>query len=45
MTDIDIITWIPTYAPRYELLMEQFGYADEDYSFYWRDPLYEAGQE
>jgi len=45
VTDIDIITWIPTYAPRYELLMEQFGYADEDYSFYWRDPLYEAGQE
>lgn len=40
VTDIDIITWIPTYAPRYELLMEQFGYAEEDYSFYWKDPKY-----
>lgn len=44
VTDIDIITWIPTYAPRYELLMEQFGYAEEDYSFYWRDPKYQPTQ-
>ena len=44
VTDIDIITWIPTYAPRYELLMEQFGYAEEDYSFYWKDPKYNAAQ-
>ena len=26
--------------PRYELLREQFGYATEDYSFYWLDPKY-----
>ncbi len=26
--------------PRYELLREQFGYANEEYSFYWLDPLY-----
>lgn len=26
--------------PRYELLREQFGYLTEDYSFYWKDPLY-----
>jgi len=44
VTDIDIITWIPTYAPRYELLMEQFGYAEEDYSFYWKDPKYQPTQ-
>lgn len=26
--------------PRYELLRQQFGYAEEAYSFYWLDPLY-----
>lgn len=28
------------YHPRYELLREQFGYATEDYAFYWLDPKY-----
>ena len=45
MTDLDIITWQPTYAPRYELLMEQFGYLEHDYSFTWKDPKYEVGVE
>ena len=26
--------------PRYELLRQQFGYANEEYAFYWLDPLY-----
>lgn len=26
--------------PRYELLRKQFGYTDDDYSFFWNDPLY-----
>lgn len=26
--------------PRYTLLLEQFGYTDNDFSFYWNDPLY-----
>lgn len=26
--------------PRYELLRQQFGYDNEEYSFYWLDPLY-----
>ena len=29
--------------PRYELLREQFGYGDGDFSFYWNDPLYAEG--
>ena len=28
------------YHERYEQLIEQFGYLEEDYSFYWKDPLY-----
>lgn len=28
------------YHPRYELLMEQFGYLEEDYAFYWKDPKF-----
>ena len=26
--------------PRYDLLREQFGYDNEEYAFYWLDPLY-----
>ena len=26
--------------PRYELLRQQFGYDNEEYAFYWLDPLY-----
>lgn len=29
------------YHPRYELLLEQFGYLENAYSFYWLDPKYE----
>lgn len=28
------------YHPRYEKLVEQFGYTDKDYSFTWNDPKY-----
>ena len=28
------------YHPRYTLLLQQFGYTDKDYAFYWNDPLY-----
>ena len=28
------------YHPRYTLLIQQFGYTDKDYAFYWNDPLY-----
>lgn len=40
VVDIKIDAWIPIYHPRYELLMEQFGYLTEDYSFTWKDPRY-----
>jgi len=33
--------WLqPVYHPRYELLQEQLGYPQQDYSFYYNDPLY-----
>ena len=32
--------WVVYYHPRYEKLMEQFGYTDKDYSFSWNDPKY-----
>lgn len=34
--------WAAILHPRYELLCQQFGYPQEDYSFYWNDPLYFA---
>lgn len=40
IVDMNIDAWIPIYHPRYELLMEQFGYLTEDYSFAWKDPKY-----
>ena len=30
------------YTERYQLLMEQFGYLEGDYSFSWKDPKYKA---
>lgn len=40
VVDMKIDAWIPIYHPRYELLMEQFGYLTEEYSFSWLDPKY-----
>lgn len=40
VVDMKIDAWIPIYHPRYELLLEQFGYLTEDYSFAWKDPKY-----
>ena len=31
----------PRYAERYALLKEQFGYTEDDYAYYWLDPLYD----
>lgn len=42
VVDMKIDTWMPIYHPRYELLLEQFNYLSEDYSFYWKDPKYNA---
>ena len=36
----DTTTGAPIRAPRYDLLVEQFGYDINDYSFFWRDPKY-----
>ena len=40
IVDMKIDAWIPIYHPRYEILLEQFGYLTEDYSFSWKDPKY-----
>lgn len=31
----------PRYAERYALLRDQFGYTENDYAYYWCDPLYD----
>ena len=40
VVDMNLDAWIPIYHPRYELLLEQFGYLREEYSFSWLDPKY-----
>lgn len=40
VVDMNIDSWMPIYSDRYELLTEQFGYLEEDYSFAWLDPKY-----
>jgi hypothetical protein len=37
--DINLDTWVYTKHERYRELVEQFGYTDNDYAFYWNDPL------
>lgn len=44
VVDMKIDAWIPVYHPRYELLLEQFGYLTGDYSFSWLDPKYNAAE-
>ena len=44
VVDMKIDAWIPVYHERYELLLEQFGYLTEDYSFSWKDPKYYASE-
>ena len=34
------IFWEVYLHPRYEKLIEQFGYTDKDFSFSWNDPKY-----
>lgn len=44
VVDMKIDAWIPVYHERYELLLEQFGYLEDEYSFYWKDPKYNAAE-
>lgn len=42
VTDLNTTTWMYSYDERYELLCEQFGYLEGDYSLPGNDPLYKA---
>lgn len=42
VTDLNTTTWMYSYDERYELLCEQFGYLQGDYSLPGNDPLYNA---